>query len=174
MVNIDHLKLEFKRAIKEGDKVAVCFLHDLGSERKEENFSMLCDVLISDTNWKYKNAAAVGLRDYGDDRAIPILFQAINDPGNKDRNGTFVYALQTLDCRGVIVELADLICNGDYEVSEMALQAIETLKSPIPADVRGKACALLNAKLATVNSEGWQRDHPRDALTYLETLHVQQ
>ena len=174
MVDTHQLTLKFQRILQEGEKEAVRFLHDLGHISNEENFPFLCEILRSDYNLKLKNAAAVGLRDLGDDRAIPILFEAINDPQNKDRNGTFVYALQKLDCRGVIIELVELICNGDYEVSEMALKAIQNLRSPIPAAAKDKASDLLNAKLITVCQEGWPRDHPADALSHLEGLHVMQ
>ena len=72
-----------------------------------------------------QNRAAGALRDIGDDRAIEPLIAAIKLPTNQGYNGSFIYALQTLDCKHLFSFLFDLVIEGDYEVRCMSLMILE-------------------------------------------------
>jgi hypothetical protein len=62
-----------------------------------------------------RNLAALSLRDIGDNRAIAPLLQAIFKPENRNYIGTLVYALQTLECTHILVELFKILFYESFE-----------------------------------------------------------
>ncbi|WP_426492721.1 HEAT repeat domain-containing protein [Hymenobacter sp. 102] len=81
--------------------------------------------LLSDTNPRARNAAALALRGRADNRAIEPLLAAIRTPNTRGYNGTLVYALQTLDCRHHLKELFEILFYQGYEAKQMAMQVLE-------------------------------------------------
>jgi HEAT repeat protein len=109
------------------------------------------------SNISVKNALAVGLRDLGDDAAIPALLAQAKDPTYAGRNGTFVYALQTLDARAFVVDLAELLCSGDYEVIVMGIMTMRAWNGPLDGRKQQEAATLLKRCLDD-EPEDWRRD----------------
>jgi len=72
--------------------------------------------LLETTNPIYRDRAALGLHEIGDNRALEPLFTAIIKPENNNTTGTLVFALTTLDCSTKLKEVFDLLFKGSYEV----------------------------------------------------------
>lgn len=64
---------------------------------------------------RLRNAAAYGLRELADNRALKSLLNAINKSQNLNRNGTMVYALEKLDCSKKLSEIFDILFYQGYE-----------------------------------------------------------
>ena len=85
---------------------------------------------------KVQSSSAVALRSIADNRAIKPLLEAIKNPANRNYTGSFVYALQTLDCSKLLPTLILLALYGSYEVQNHALtiiteQSFKTTKKEI-------------------------------------------
>ena len=70
------------------------------------------------------NAAAVGLRELRDDRAIRPILDLIRSAKSEGARGTLVWALEAFDCAPYIELLVDLVVNDNYEVARNAASAI--------------------------------------------------
>ena len=70
------------------------------------------------------NAAAVGLRELRDDRAIQPILDLIRSAKSEGARGTLVWALEAFDCAPYIELLVDLVVNDNYEVARNAASAI--------------------------------------------------
>ena len=71
-----------------------------------------------------RNAAAIALRDIGDNAAREPLIRAITDPLTQGDRGTLVRALQTLDCSACLRFLFQLALTETFEVQNHALQIL--------------------------------------------------
>lgn len=81
-----------------------------------------------------RDAAALALRDLRDQRALHPLADAVRaEPG---RCGTFLYALQTLDCRPIVEFLVELFIDSGPSVRTSVSGCLETIDAAtLPADV---------------------------------------
>jgi len=79
----------------------------------------------------HKNTIAVVLSDLQCDEAIDTLVDLINDPQNRNCRGTFIYALQGLNCGKVIKNLIHVLFDGNLEVKynmyELLSEKISTM-----------------------------------------------
>ena len=76
--------------------------------------------LLSSSEQLTRDAAALAIREIGDNNAINPLLTAIFKKENIHNNGTLVYALQTLDCSKKLKELFEILFYHDYEAQVMA------------------------------------------------------
>ena len=72
-----------------------------------------------------RNVAALTIRDIKDDDAVISLFAAIFKKENYGTTGTFVYALQTLNCSKYLKELFQIIFHYNYEPQVLAGHILE-------------------------------------------------
>jgi HEAT repeat protein len=79
--------------------------------------------LLSSRNPVIRDRAALGLHELKDNTAVEHLFKAISRPENVNHRGTLVYALESMDCSGKLVEVFDLLFYGNAEV-KMGAEAI--------------------------------------------------
>ncbi|GEM_PF-5441562 len=140
-------------------------LGDLGDARAVPHLVLLLD---TSDNHTVKNAAAVGLRELKDPAAIPPLLKQIRDPKNGANRGTFLYALGTLDARSTVVDLAEVVCAGNYEQMAMALAAIEAFQGPIAGVDKAKAIEILRRCLGGEPHEAWQGEMISSIIELLE------
>lgn len=101
----------------------------------------LIDYLKSTDDNSVRNTIALLLSDLKSNDAIEPLIQLIKTPSLKDARATLIYALQNLDCPNRIVELFDILYDGNYEsrcnlstlleekVNEMDTQDVKTCKN---------------------------------------------
>ena len=92
--------------------------------------------LLKSENAGIRNAAALSLREIGDNRSVKPLVKAITNPKNKNNRGTLVYALEKLDCSKLLSTLVELALCDSYEVQNHALtiiseQSFKTTKKEI-------------------------------------------
>jgi len=156
------------RTLKSMDEARViAAAHALGDLGDRRAVPALVALLEQATSPLVRNAAAVGLRELGDNTAVPALVRQINDPRNAGNWGTFLYALETLDARAAVVDLARVLCSGIYEPMLMALHVLEALPGPLAPAQRARALAVVRHCLATERHKAWQRELLEQALTLL-------
>ncbi|NVN90913.1 MAG: HEAT repeat domain-containing protein [Desulfuromonadales bacterium] len=71
-----------------------------------------------------RNAAALALRDIGDDTATEPLLRAINKPENHDNRSTMVYALENLNCSCHFIDIFMLALAPKEDVRLSALNIL--------------------------------------------------
>ena len=122
----------------------------IGVEKVVEAVPYLIALLKKTDNCKLRNIIALALSDIGDQRALEPLMALIKSKKTERCRGTLVYALQSLDCASVLVDLVDLVINGGFEVSCEAFNAIESIKSPYLSKEVELACQKIEM---AINSE---------------------
>jgi HEAT repeat protein len=85
------------------------------------------NMLTKEKSTRLRNALALSLGDLQANETVPLLIKFIKDPENESKRGSFVYALQKLDCKEFFLDIVDLICTGDYEVYDHAHTIFESL-----------------------------------------------
>lgn len=126
----------------------VAAAHALGATQNPWALQPLLDLLRSTSDPVIRNAAAVGLRDLGDARAVPSLVELLRDPKTEGYRGTLLYALAAFDCGPHLLLLVDLAIHDNFEVSRQAFLAIENIESDIPPEALVESRARLKAALA--------------------------
>ena len=84
---------------------------------------ILIPLLSSPSRWT-RNAAALALREIGDNAAREPLIRAIADPLTQEDRGALVRALQPLDCSDYLRLLFHLALTGTFEVQNHALHIL--------------------------------------------------
>ena len=90
----------------------------------DEVFEFLISFL-SGTDVTLRNRASIALHDLRDSRAVEPLMQAIIKKENENYRGTMVYALDTLNCSHLLVEMFDLLFYGNAEVKIGAMSVLD-------------------------------------------------
>jgi hypothetical protein len=120
VVDLTTLKKEFISSdLTIGDPASDKLVSIGGDEVLEFFVSFLAgtDVLL-------RNRASIALHDLEDSRAIEPLMQAIFKKENENYRGTMVYALDTLDCSHLLVQMFDLLFYGNGEVKMGAMSVL--------------------------------------------------
>ncbi len=144
-----NLQKEFEVAINLSDDEAEKFIQQLSLSEVREALTLLIQIIESKNSWVVKNAAAIALRDLGDGSAVPVLITAAKNRENRHYNGTLVYALQTLKCNAIFDSLIELAIDAedDWELVEMAYQALESIEPPVSVHLLDKSEKLVNEAL---------------------------
>ena len=120
-MNLTVLKAEF---VSSDWAIAEPALDKLVSIGGDEVFEFLVSFLSS-TDVLLRNRASIALHDLEDNRAVGPLMQAITKKENKNYRGTMVYALDTLNCSHLLVEMFDLLFYGNAEVRMGAISILD-------------------------------------------------
>ena len=116
---------ELKQDILSDDwKTALAASDALAQIGGKAALDILLPLLSSPASWT-RNAAALGLRDIGDNAAVEPLVHAISALGPQDDRGTLVYALQSLDCSRQFRFLFDLTLCDVFELQNHALAILK-------------------------------------------------
>lgn len=91
-------------------------IRELGKAEYKRAVPISMNMLSEEKDINLKNALALSLGDLKADEAVPLLMKLIRDPENENKRGSFVYALQNLDCREYLSDFVEMICTGNYEV----------------------------------------------------------
>ncbi|GAA6616378.1 HEAT repeat domain-containing protein [Scytonema sp. NUACC26] len=101
--------------------------HTLGDFGEHRSVDILIELLQKTTDPVIRNAAAIGLRELGDERALEPIVSLINDPKTEGYRGTLIYALEGFDCSGLLPFLVEQVITGNFEVSHQAFSLIESI-----------------------------------------------
>jgi len=105
-------------------------VRNIGEAKVVEAVPYLIALLQKTNDCGLRNLLALALADIGDQRALEPLIALIKSKTTAGCRGTLVYALQSLDCVSILVDLVEMAINGGFEVSCEAVNAIESIKSP--------------------------------------------
>lgn len=108
--------------------------HALGDMGDSRAAPILIEILEKTNEPAIRNAAAVGLRELGDERALYPIVSLINDPKTEGNRGTLIYALEGFNCYDLLPFLVKLIIDGNFEVSHQAFSVIESIDIEIDSD----------------------------------------
>jgi hypothetical protein len=101
--------------------------HALGDMGDNRAAPILIEILQTTSEQATRNAAALGLRTLGDERALYTIVSLINDPITQGNRGTLIYALEGFDCSKLLPLLTELVIIGNFEVSHQAFSVIESI-----------------------------------------------
>lgn len=107
---------DWEKVVKAADR--------LGEIGGEDVFQFLISMLDSDDSG-VRNRAALALAEIKDDRALEPLFNAIFKNGNRNYNGTLVFALESLNCKDWLVKLFDILFYESYEAKISAAAILD-------------------------------------------------
>ena len=96
---------------------------------------------LHSTDPAVRDAAALGLSQLGDGRALQPLLRAIADPATEGHRGPLVHALGGCDAAPIVPELVQLIIHGSIDVSREALTVLENIDGVIATPVWNAAHA---------------------------------
>jgi HEAT repeat protein len=127
--SMNHWKLEEKiKALKSSNLEEVeNTIRELGKSADRRAVPILMNMLSEEKDINLKNALALSLSDLKADEAVPLLMKLIKDPEHENKRGSFVYALQNLDCREYFFDFVEMICTGNYEVYCHAYDIFESI-----------------------------------------------
>ena len=108
--------------------------HALGDSGDRRSVPVLIQILQTTSDPAIRDAAAIGLRELGDERALYPLVSLIMDPKTGGHRGTLIYALEEFDCSPFLDFLLDLVITGNFEVSHQAFLVIESIEVKVDAE----------------------------------------
>lgn len=148
---------------------------ELGRSKDKRAISILMDMLSKEGNNSLMNALALSLGELKADEAVPLLMELIKKPELKNKRGSLVYSLRNLDCREYFIDVVEMICSGNYEVCDHALDIFESLvdeasfENKLTAKEMLKKQELIEMALPPSKHPKYDRIHfVRDALRALE------
>lgn len=108
---------DIKKAIKSNE---IDHVVEICNEMRGTEKDIVEDKLIQELRCTeevcYRNTIAIILGDLGCDKAIDVLIELILDPRNKNCRGTFIYALEGLNCEHKLIQLMHILADSNYEV----------------------------------------------------------
>jgi hypothetical protein len=106
-------------------KVALSAADLLGGACEREGHAALIEALADPSKQHF---AALGVHEGRVQDALPHLLQLIKDPSNLGKTGTYVFALEALDCRTIGEDLFDIMFVQGYESHISASRILDEQK----------------------------------------------
>jgi len=104
-------------------------LEEIVIHKIPETVPFLISILNTTTDHFLRNRLALALADIGDQRAVKPLITLAKLKSLTGHKGTLIYALQSLNCESIFLDLVDLAIHDDgWEARTEAIGAIETIK----------------------------------------------
>ena len=144
---------------------AAVALGDLGDQRA---VPVLIRLLRTTGSNRIRNGAAIGLRELADPAALHPLLEQIRRLENAGDTGTLIYALETLDARVALVDLARFLCEGGYEAAWASAGVLDGLEGPLDPDRKREVMGILERCLARGGHEEWRVEMLSGGLRLLE------
>jgi len=110
----------------------------IGETGDERLIPILIETIEKTDNHWVRNAIANALRELDAEESIPVLIKLIKKVGEK-HSGSLIYALQVMDCRPVVNEIAEFLCSENFEQRELSLQIIEDMEGCLESDKKEEA-----------------------------------
>lgn len=127
-------KLRQAIEIDNNEVAAELIIQELGSSKVTEAVPDLVSLLKKVQSCNLRNNIALALADIGEQSALEPLMSLIKSKKTEGCRGTLIYALQSLDCSPILIDLVELVINGGFEVSCEAFDAIESVELLFPLD----------------------------------------
>ncbi len=141
---------------------AAVALGDLGDARV---VPVLIRLLELTSSTRIRNGAAIGLRELADPRALDPLVRQIRTPENA--TGTIIWALETLNARSAVIDLARFVCEGEYEAAWMSMVAMQGFAGPQDGNDSSEESRILDDCLKRGQVEKWREEMLADAIQFL-------
>jgi HEAT repeat protein len=106
------------------------------SRRFKELAPNLSNMLSVESDINVLNELALSLGKLKYHEAVPKLMKYVNNPDFSSRRGTFIYALQSLDCREYFLDFVKMICDGNFEVFSHSLSVLESIIDKVSYELR--------------------------------------
>jgi hypothetical protein len=149
-------------------KDIVKIAHQLGDLGDPQAVPILIELLNGTQDGLVRNAAALGLRELRDNRAVPYLLEQLKAPDTIGNRGTLMYALETLDATEALVDIVKIMCADNYEVIAMGIRVIEAGLGNYQPDIKYQAVQILQDCLAIGDFPDWKGEMLSGALTLLD------
>ncbi len=101
--------------------------------------------LLGSSRTETRNAAALALREIGNDIAVEPLLEAIRKPENRTNRSTMIYALEKLDCSNHFIDIFMLALAPKEDVRLSALNILHEQGFWLSGEEIGKARFLLKS-----------------------------
>ena len=131
-----------------------CASRDMLMSRKpSEALPALRQLLVTTESPNARNAAALVLREYEDEAALPLLVRLVEDPRTIGHRGTLVWAMAPFDYIDHVELLVRLLIEDGWEASQMALLLLEEAEGEVAGDVMDRCRLRLREALAVAPSQ---------------------
>ncbi len=147
---------EWKDKVKAAD--------DLVLQSSPQVVGALIELLKSDSH-EVRDASALALREIGDNSAVCPLVEAIKKPEHIQSRSTLVYALETLDCSDLFLEIFKLALADKADVQMSAITILTEQGFYISDGDLKKAHQILKQAKGKISDENY-----KSALSYLNDL----
>lgn len=94
--------------------------------------------LLYITNQWVRDAAAISLGDLKANEVVPEIMDLINNPNNKENNGSLIYALRKLEVKDFFLDFIKLL-TSHLESRDLALDIIEANLYKVSTDIQKQA-----------------------------------
>lgn len=98
---------------------------------------LLKELLYSTNQW-VRDAAAISLGDLKANEVVPEIMDLINNPNNKENNGSLIYALRNLEVKDFFLDFIKLL-SSHLESRDLALDIIEANLYKVSTDIQKQA-----------------------------------
>lgn len=98
---------------------------------------LLKELLYSTNQW-VRDAAAISLGDLKANEVVPEIMDLINNPNNKENNGSLIYALRNLEVKDFFLDFIKLL-TSHLESRDLALDIIEANLYKVSTDIQKQA-----------------------------------
>lgn len=113
------------------------------------------------------NKIAMGFADLKVNQSVQLLMDYIKNPNFKDKRGTFIYALQDLDCKNYFLDFAEMICTGNFEVYDHSYLVLESIVPEVDDNQKFEAIQILE-KQKLIELSKSKSKHPQfDRINYI-------
>lgn len=114
-----------------------------------------------------KNAAAIGLEALANPIAVDPLLQEIRDPKNAHYTGPLIWALESMNARTAVVDLAQIICTSEFESVLMAIGVMHGFEGPLVPEQLDEAKRILEDCLILEHAHEWRAEMVSEAIAFL-------
>jgi hypothetical protein len=137
--------------------------------KRKAAIKWLLDLLAQTEDSQIRNQAALALGDLRIQAAVPVIINLLCIEATRHNRGSLLYALQSLNYQGFLVEIACQLASDEYEVLEMALQLLEQLPPQLKARQTCAAISLLQ-QLAEAASGTHRANYVNQGLRLLQAF----
>lgn len=118
-------------------------LDDVITDDNRMAIDELLGLLSATKDGEVRNAVAIALADWQEERAVPVLLNLLQADKTTGNRGTLIYALQAFDCEPYLAQISQQLCSGNFEVKENTIQIFLDLPDQMSEDVINESLQIL-------------------------------
>ncbi|MFZ4414768.1 MAG: HEAT repeat domain-containing protein, partial [Bacteroidales bacterium] len=129
---------------------------------------LLKELIYSKNQW-IRDAAAISLGDLEAHEVVPEIMDLINNPNNKDNNGSLIYALRNLEVKDFFLGFIKLL-TSDLESRDLALDIIENNLDKVSIDIQMQALIECKKDKKSISRGllGGEMDDKKNIIQYID------